>query len=298
MQSFDQKIIDVHGEEGAEWLRRLSDTISACERLWSIKVLPPFTPLSYNYVAPAVRAEGTEVVLKLGVPHYERKMEWEALRFFDGHGIARLFESDWDLGAILLERLRPGWFLASISGDEEATSIATQVMKQLWRPLPAEHSFPRIEDWAAQLERLRDRFGGATGPIPPSLVEQAETRFSELIGSMGECVLLHGDLHQYNILSATREPWLAIDPKGVVGEREYEVGALLRNCLLSSPQPERTLARRVSQLAEELGFDRERLLSWGLAQAVLSVWWSIEDGDQGWDEAISCAEVIDRVARG
>ncbi len=92
------------------------------------------------------------------------------------------------------------------------------------------------------------------------------------------------------------DSWLAIDPKGVVGEREYEVGALLRNCLLSSPLPERILARRVSQLAEELGFERERVLGWGLAQAVLSAWWIIEDGGQIWGEAIACAEVFVSVA--
>ncbi len=161
---------------------------------------------------------------------------------------------------------------------------------------PPEHSFPTVSDWAAGLAGLRDRFGGETGPLPIVLVEKAETLFSGLIGSMGDPVLLHGDLHHYNILSATREPWLAIDPKGVVGEREYEVGAFLRNCLLSRPRPERLLEQRANQLAEELGFERERLLSWGLAQAVLSAWWSIEDGDQVWDEPIACAEVFVSVA--
>ncbi len=197
---------------------------------------------------------------------------------------------------MVLERIRPGLTLSSIPDDEQATSIAAQVMKELWRPPPPEHSFPTVSDWAAGLAGLRDRFGGETGPLPIALVEKAETLFSGLIGSMGDPVLLHGDLHHYNILSSTRETWLAIDPKGVVGEREYEVGALLRNCLLSSPLPERILEQRVSQLAEELGFDRERVLGWGLAQAVLSAWWSIEDGGQFWDEAIACAEVFVSVA--
>ena len=109
---------------------------------------------------------------------------------------------------------------------------------------------------------------------------------------MGEPVVLHGDLHHYNILSAVREPWLAIDPKGVVGEAEYEVGALLRNHLLSTVRPERLLARRVDQLTDELGFERQRIVGWGLAQAVLSAWWSFEDTGQVWDEAIACAEVL------
>ncbi len=58
----------------------------------------PYSPLSYNYVAPAVRADGTEVVLKLGIPSNEFRTEIEALRFFDGHGAARLLDSDSELG--------------------------------------------------------------------------------------------------------------------------------------------------------------------------------------------------------
>ena len=121
---FSQKIIGIHGDVGSAWLSRLADTIAECEGRWLIKVMPPFAPLSYNYVAPAVRADGTEVVLKLGVPHYDLKMEMEALRLFDGHGIVRLLEVDFDLGAMVLERLKPGSSLSKVVDDGKATSIA------------------------------------------------------------------------------------------------------------------------------------------------------------------------------
>lgn len=109
---------------------------------------------------------------------------------------------------------------------------------------------------------------------------------------MGTPVLLHGDLHQHNILSAVRQPWLGIDPKGVVGEAEYEVGAFMRNRVLHASNPETLLARRLDQFADELGFDRERILGWSLAQAVLAAWWSFEDSGHVWDEAITCAELL------
>lgn len=137
--------------------------------------------------------------------------------------------------------------------------------------------------------------GGGTGPFPGVLVKTAETLFAELSGSMAEAVLLHGDLHYANILAAERRPWLALDPKGVVGEPAYEVGALLRNPrpqLLDESDPGRILDRRLDQLAEELGFDRARLLGWSLAQAVLSGWWSFEDHGHGWEFAIRCAELL------
>jgi streptomycin 6-kinase len=106
---------------------------------------------------------------------------------------------------------------------------------------------------------------------------------------------LHGDLHHGNILAAERQPWLALDPKGMIGEAAYEVGALLRNPmprLLRESQPGRILARRVDQLAEALGFDRSRLLGWGTAQAVLAGWWSYEDHGHGWEPWIACADFL------
>ena len=149
--------------------------------------------------------------------------------------------------------------------------------------------------WAQGLCRLRDRFEGGPGPFPAPLVDAAEGLFTELLASMAAPVLLHGDLHHANILAAERRPWLALDPKGVIGEAAYEVGAWLRNPwpgLLAEPHPGRILARRVDQCADELGFDRARLVGWGLAQAVLSAWWRLEDHGYGWEWGIACAELL------
>ena len=182
--------------------------------------------------------------------------------------------------------------MAELADDDEATRIATRVMRALWRPVPVEHSFPTVARWAAGLQRLRTRFNGTTGPLPQKLVETAEALFAELLTSMDSPVVLHGDLHHWNILSAEREPWLALDPKGLVGEPAYEVGAWLRNQWVG---PARS-ARRIAIMAEELSVDRQRLVGWGVAQAVLSAWWSIEDHGHGWEEAIACAEMLAEIA--
>jgi streptomycin 6-kinase len=294
-------MVELHAEAGAAWLGRLPALLDHCARRWALTVMPPFAPLSYNYVAPAVRADGALVVLKVGVPVRELMNEIAALQLYDGHGVARLLDADPSLGALLLERLRPGTPLVELD-DEQATAIAAQVMRELWRGaagVPPAHSFPSVADWAAGLGRLRAHFGGGAGPFPAALVARAEALFADLLGSMAAPVLLHGDLHHWNILAAERQPWLALDPKGVIGEPAYEVGALLRNPmpqLLSAPHPRRILARRIDQLAEHLGLDRARLIGWGMAQAVLSAWWSYEDHGHGWEPAIAVAELLGELA--
>jgi streptomycin 6-kinase len=294
-QEFARTMVELHAEAGIEWLNHLPTLIAECTRQWSLTVLPPFEPLSYNYVAPAVRADGTSVVLKIGVPHRELLTEIAALRLCDGRGMTQLLDADPDQGILLLERLQPGTPLFDLDDDEQATAIAARLMQKLWQPVPPDHPFPTVADWARGLKRLRAHFDGGTGPLPATLVEAAEALFPQLLASMDEPVVLHGDLHHWNILRAEREPWLALDPKGIVGEPAYEVGALLRNPMpfvSTWPQLGQILARRVDQLAEILEFDRVRLIGWGLAQAVLSAWWSIEDHGHGWESTIFVAHAL------
>ena len=287
--------IEMYGRSGEEWLRKLPELLAEYERKWSLRIGPPFAGLSYNYAAPATRVDATVAVLKAGYPGRELETEAEALRLYDGRGAARLLAEDVRHGVLLIEWLSPGTRLTDVPGDSRATSIAAQLMKQLWRPVPQAHPFPTVADWAQGMVRLRAAFNGGTGPYPPALVDEAETLFAVLLSSQSEQVLLHGDLHHGNILEADRQPWLAIDPKGVVGEAAYEVGAFLRNPMpdiAGQPGLGRILRRRIDQFAEELGFDKLRLRDWGLAQAVLSAWWSYEDEGRGWDGAIAIAEAL------
>ena len=280
---------------GAEWLENLPNLLAECEQRWGLMIRPsPFT-LSYNYVAPATLADGTEIVLKVGVPNRELTTEIAALRLYDGRGCVHLLDADLEAGVLLLERLSPGEMLTIVTDDDEATRLAALAMQTLWRPLPAAHNFPSVADWAAGLAELREAFGGGTGPFDRKLVDTAVSLFTDLLTASGEPVLLHGDLHHYNILSAD-DGWRVIDPKGVAGEPAYEVGALLRNpfTLFAEPDVKRMTARRLDILVETLDMDRERLRQWSLAQAVLSAWWSYEDGGDpaDWETTMRLAAVL------
>jgi streptomycin 6-kinase len=234
-------------------------------------------------------------VLKLSFPgDKEFETEAAALAAFGGRGVCRLLRLDLARGAMLLQRLRPGRPLTSLGDDEEATAVAAGVMKKMWRPAPPDHGFPAVSDWSRGFQRLRRRFGGGTGPMPERLVGEAEALFAELISSGGEPLLLHGDLHQENILSAGRRTWLAIDPKGVVGEAAYDTAALLHNPVgaLNAPDPRGLLQRRLDVLSEDLGLERGRVRAWGLAQAVLAAYWGLEDGGRVWDEALVFAKLL------
>lgn len=296
MDEFARSIVDLYGEPGRAWLEGLPALLEDYATRWSLQEIgPPFT-LSYNYVAPAVLRDGTPAVIKAGFPHPSFTCEAEALRHMAGDGMVRVWEADTEHGVLLLERFLPGDPLARLfpDRDEEATVIAAGVMRKIWRPLPAGSdavSFPTVAEWAAGLDKYRERFG-SSGPLPGDLVEKAECLFADLLSSAGEPVLLHGDLHHENILSVGEDEYRAIDPKGVIGEPAYEAGALLRNPmpqLFECPDPVEILARRIAILGDILGLDPVRIRDWATAQVLLSAWWTLEDHGTGWETEITLA---------
>jgi streptomycin 6-kinase len=287
------------GARGQAWLDALPSSIAHCAEQWRLQLDRPFAELSYNYAAPGLRADGMPVVLKVCIPGDEFFTEAGALRLFDGRGAVRLLEVDIDRGALLIERLLPGTPLNDVSDadDERATHIAAEVMQKLWRPVSANDArlFPTVATWIMHMEERAPRLIPPGHRFPRVWLDLALAIYRELTAAPAEQVLLHGDLHHGNILAAQREPWLAIDPKGVIGEPAWETGPLFINQL---PEPldvstaRRVLIPRAKQLASELGIDYTRLAAWAVVRAVLSGYWTVEEHGESWDDVLIVAEAL------
>ena len=206
--------------------------------------------------------------------------EWNSgniLAAFAGRGVVRVHE--YVPGAVLLERAVPGESLVrrAIDGsDQDATAIVADVIRRMSAVDPPE-GCATVQDWAKGFERY---VGTGDQRIPTALVMDAQQCYLELAASQTRTRLLHGDLHHYNVLSDAQRGWLAIDPKGVVGEIEYQVGALFRNPI-EDPDlftSAATIQKRLDVLERELDLDSGRALRWTFAQAVLSAIWAVEDG--------------------
>ena len=224
-----------------------------------------------------VRA-GKGVVLKL-TKHTggDESHSGEVLKAFAGDGAARVYESE--TGAVLLEQLEPGDELINLvkrGDDEEATKILAQVMKKLARH-QAPPECPTVADWGRGFDRY---LASGDRQLALEMVHEGRSMYQELTATQGTTMLLHGDLQHYNVLFDNERGWVAIDPKGVVGEWEYEVGPLLRNPV---EQPElfastAIINRRLEILTTLLPLNYSRVLRWSYAQSILSAIWDIEDG--------------------
>jgi len=212
-----------------------------------------------------------DAVLKVNFPDEESEHDAHALDRWDGVGAARLLDRDDAVRAMLVERLRPGTQLWTVP-DDEATELAAGVLEQLW--VPAGEPFRQLADVAARwAEELP-----ATS-MDPRLVDEAVSFIREAGPTQRESVLMHQDFHGGNVLLSERG-WLAIDPKPLVGEREFDVASLIRD---RRPTTKAAMERRLDYLVDRLDLDRERTRGWAIAHAL--AW----NGDS---EMVECARLL------
>ncbi|MBH0173418.1 hydrogenase expression protein HypB [Fictibacillus sp. 23RED33] len=272
--TFIKQITGVHGEKASEWLRHFEEMLADCEKIYNLHIQQTFN-LSYNFVAPAIRSDGSEVVLKIVIDQKEFEAELRALQLLSGESTVKVLAFEKERGIMILERIKPGQTLAEIEDDDQATIIAANVMKKLMIPAPVDSNLPTVIDRKNSLKRIYQNYNSYL-PVSKATIEEALFITEGLNTSIEKTYLLHGDLHHYNIL-ANGDSWTVIDPKGLVGDREYEVVQYLLNKLPEQRMEEIT-EKRIEIFVDVLNLNKERVLLRAYSHAVLATCWTIEDG--------------------
>lgn len=296
--SFIKTFTSAFKKDGEAFLAVLPSLIDEASQRWGLSDVNPVSNLSFYFVAYAKRGS-EDVILKMGVPNFEFSSEMAALKLFNGDGACQLIDCDEERGFLLLERLNPGTMLAELQDDDERTHIAADVILNLQRrggvTPPLQNNFIQLSDWFDELNTVRPKFDGGTGPFPKEIFERVESFLPELFADK-DVKLIHGDFHHFNILHSERG-WLVIDPKGVIGPAGYEVGPLMINpwgSLSDGGSFKVQTERRIDILRERLGWEREKLIRWSLAHSVLSAWWDFES-NLDWKYSLNCAKVFSEI---
>lgn len=256
-------------EAGREWLRELPARVARCAEKWALRLESPYQQSFVSIVFPAIRSDGSPAVLKIQWPHPESLHEHEALRLWKGHGAVLLYDYDVEEHALLLERCEPGGHLSAMCA-EEALEVFAQILPRLW--IPASQPFGSLaEECSVWQKRLPADWELSGRPFERALLDAALAAMDSLAKTQGEKVLLHQDLHGENVLSASREPWLAIDPKPLVGERELSLAPIIRGYEFGHSRAD--VDRRLDGLSMVLRLDRERCRLWALVQTLA---WAFE----------------------
>lgn len=281
-RKFTEIILGAFGEAGGRWIESLPQIVGEIEENWSVRInKQPFPNLSYHYVAPCVRADRSEAVVKIGFPGEAANIldEVKMLKFMDGESLVELLRFDEKHFAMLLEKLTPGENLKTVcrNSDAKAVEIAIETISEFWRKAPADQDFPMLEKWFDGLGKA-ERVNFA-----PEHTKTAREFFEELNAATDSVMLLHGDFHHENILSAERKPFLAIDPKGVVGSIGYDIAVFLFNharWLAGKPDFQNRLDDAVAEFSAAFEISPRDLRRWIFAHSVLSAWWTFEENGE------------------
>lgn len=229
-----------------------------------------------------VRLEGQPAMLKVARVE-EEQVGHRLMVWLGGKGAARVLRHHEE--GILLERVEGDWSLTDMvraGEDDEASRVLCGVVRQLHTP--RSRPWPELTPltrWFRSLEEAASRSGG--------LFTLALETARALLDRPQDVHPLHGDIHHGNVLHSRERGWLAIDPKGLIGERGFDYANLFCNPDLEVATRPGRLARQVQVVSEAAGLEPPRLLRWILAYAGLSAAWHLEDGQP--DRATAVLEV-------
>ncbi|MCG7524520.1 aminoglycoside phosphotransferase family protein [Streptomyces sp. OfavH-34-F] len=277
-EEFARTTIAREGEAGAAWLRELPGLAAQLIDGWSCVPDGEIMFGGVGIIVP-VRRDGTPpAVLKVSFPHPGNDHEPDAFVAWGGRGAVTLYERDDARYAMLLERATPVTLGEAAEGDEVVT-VAARLGRRLAVPAPA--GLPRLSEQAdAWEEELRKDAAELTHALPRPVLDAALATVRELGRSQPE-TLVHGDLHGRNILRAEREPWLAVDPKGYVGDPAYDAGTLLKSrafTLAEADDLHAAVHRVIAVYADAAELDRERVRRWAQLHAVQAAFWARRHG--------------------
>jgi len=219
-----------------------------------------------------VRYKNTPCMLKMATSTEERDggnlMVW-----WGGQGAANILAHDGN--ALLMERAigtKSLTLMAQEQQDTQASLIICEVVAKLHtheKKTPPTSLIPL----ALRFKSLHDAASAHGG-----LFMKAATVAEELLNNPEPSVVLHGDIHHGNILDFGERGWLAIDPKGLLGERGFDYANIFCNPNSDVACNAGRLEQQATVIAEAAGLDRTRLIQWILAYAGLSAAWHLEDG--------------------
>jgi streptomycin 6-kinase len=232
---------------------------------WNLTVAGDRIVTHSSVLVPVVQGE-RPVMLKLTQEPAEQ-IGGAALAWWDGQGAVAVLQRE--NGALLMERPTGSESLYqwALDGNDDAS---IEILCQTTATLHAHRAtdppeVPTLDSWFRDLLKSTDERQEVV--LGRQLLEQ-------LLATERDRVLLHGDIHHRNVLQHSDGRWLAIDPKGILGERTYDYLNIFRNPNESIATDPSRVDARLDQITRAAGLDRIRLLQWIAAFCALSLAWN------------------------
>jgi len=257
----------------SEWLKRLPDLVDELAREWGFGVGDAFVDGTEAFVAAVTMHDDGAAVLKLLVPRPDafENDEITVLQLAGGDGCAALLRADRPRRALLLERLGPSLHDLHLPLAKRHEILCATALA-FWRPAVGSGLRSGAVKGQWLIDSITDLWPRLGRPCSPQAVAHAVACARRRIAAHDDqrAVLVHGDVHEWNVLQAG-DGFKLIDPDGLIAQPEYDLGIIMREDadeLLAAPSVVDASWQRAKWLAERCGLDAVATWEWGVVERV------------------------------
>ena len=215
------------GDNTDGFLSQIIKRLDKCVVVWQLTNLSFMPTNTVNLLFSCESGLFGSCVLKMCIPGPEVATEVNCLRFYDGKSYCKLWAYDLTDDVLLLERVTPGSQMWAVEDYRERARLMGMTVKGLPITYAGPEQYPTYLSWMENIRRKLTDIGGLESVI--FYLDRAMEIYDKLKQHHRKACLLHGDLHQENMLLNSKGSYTIIDPKGVVDDPVMETARFLMN---------------------------------------------------------------------
>ncbi|MCL2774705.1 MAG: aminoglycoside phosphotransferase family protein [Oscillospiraceae bacterium] len=273
-ESAREGIYKYMGDKTDEFLSQVNKRLEKYIDIWQLSNLSFMPTNTVNLLFSCESGLYGSCVLKMCIPGPEVSTEINCLREYDGKGYCKLWDYDLTDDVLLLEQVKPGnqiWLVTDYC--ERARLMAVTVtVKGLPIVYNGQEQYPTYLSWMEGIRQILTDMGGLDDVL--FYLNKAMEIYAELKQRYSRVCLLHGDLHQENMLLNSKGGYTIIDPKGVVDDPVMETARFLMN---ETPCDGNKIREMAAIMSPVIDIPEQDILRSMFIDAALSNSWCMEE---------------------
>ena len=271
-ESARQGIQKYLGDKTDDFLSQAAIRLKKYTGVWQISNLTFMPTNTVNLIFSCESGLYGPCVLKMCIPGPEATTEINCLRFYDGSSYCKLQAYNFADDVLLLERVVPGYQMWAVEGYRERARLMALTVKGLPIPYNGPEQYPTYMTWMEDIRSKLTGMGGFDDLL--NYLNKAMEIYTGLKQRHRRACLLHGDLHQENMLLNSAGGYTIIDPKGVVDDPVMETARFLMN---ETPCEEAKILEMAAIMSPVIGVSAHDILSSMFVDAALGQSWCMEE---------------------
>ncbi|MCL2404821.1 MAG: aminoglycoside phosphotransferase family protein [Defluviitaleaceae bacterium] len=262
-------------EKTNEFILKAEARLEKYAKLWQLSQLCFMPTETVNLLFECESALYGACVLKLCIPGPEVATEINCLRAYDGHGYVKLWDYTLEDDLLLLERVTPGQQMWAVNDYKERAWLMAHRIKDLHFIHCEQGKYPTYHIWLTDIHKKLTAMGNMDDML--IYLNKALHIYDELKQKYKRSCLLHGDMHQENMLLNSHGSYTIIDPKGVVDDPVMETARFLMNEVSCDIEKMRAIQEMVSIMSPIIGIPEADIFKSMYIDAALGQSWTFDE---------------------